>query len=100
MNVDLTGALASWLSDAPALFGGDYARLRAALRHRDADAAVRILDEHGQLDRLLPILNDLEALERAAFHDELAVVRTVDAQSLSEHWALTSDDLATVDEFA
>jgi hypothetical protein len=100
VNVDLTSALATWREDAPALFGDDYARLRAALLQRDADLAVRILDDHGQLDRLLPILDDLEAVERAAAHDELLVVRTVDAQSLSQHWGVTADDLAAVDEFS
>ena len=100
MKTGAADALATWLTDAPGQFGEDYVALRRALVQRDADAVARILDEHGQLERLLPILDDVEALERAAFHDELAVVRTVDAQSLAKHWELTPEGLAAVDEFA
>lgn len=100
MKIEFTGALATWLTDAPKEFGEDYPELRAALVHRDADTVARILDEHGQLDRLLPILDDVEALERAVFHDDLNVVRTVDAQTLAQHWELTPEGLAAVDEFA
>ena len=100
MKVDAAAALATWLTDAPGQFGDDYLALRKALVGRDANAVARILDKHGQLQRLLPILDDVEALERAAFHDELAVVRTMDSNSLAKLWQLTPEELAAVDEFA
>lgn len=100
VNVDVSGALASWRADAPHQFGDDYPALRQALIRRDAATVVGILDSHGQLDRLLPLLDDVEAIERAAEHDALHVVRTLDAPTLSALWGLTDDDLISVDEFA
>ncbi len=99
MKAQASDVLASWLTDAPKLFGDDYLELRQPLVHRDTDTVVRILEKHQQLDRLLPFIDDVEVIERAAAHDNLLVVRTLDAGSLSTLWGLT-DDLASVDEFA
>src|SRR4051794_5448505 len=98
--IKTSDVLETWSTYAPKRFGNDYPALREALVGRDAAAVVRILEQHGELDHLLPILDDLEVLERAASHDGLAVVRTLDATALSKLWGLTDEDLASVDEFA
>jgi hypothetical protein len=99
VSVDVSELVAHWAAEAPRLFGDDYETLRAALVHRDADVVVRVLEEHGQLDRLLPVIDDLEALERVREHDRLFVVRSVDAAALMAHWDLTEESLAETAEF-
>lgn len=82
-----------WASYAPAHFGADYAALRTALVSRDADTVVRLLDAHGELDHLLPVVEELELVERLA--EPLNPKSVSFAQKYGARYGMTAEGVAT-----
>lgn len=91
--------VAVWQTYGPAHFGADYPALRAALVSRDADTVVRLLDAHGELDLLLPVIEELELVERMAVPvDEQPVSFT---EKYGQKYGVTEDDVArAADQYA
>lgn len=84
---------ADWLRYAHSALGDECEDLRQALRLRDVDTVVSILAAHGVLEDLLPLLPELELLERLHSPQE---GRLLTLEEFMEEYGITQADLDAV----